>query len=83
MSSRKVMAGLLFFLASLGAAASENPAPRADWLVGTWVLCEDPDSSPRDSLQFNTDGTGLVRVECFLLARPEDRGILLQRLSGG
>ncbi|HVI60515.1 MAG TPA: hypothetical protein VM619_16795 [Luteimonas sp.] len=55
-----MIVGLMALLASLGAVASGNPAPTADWLLGTWVLCEDPDSSPKDSLQFNADGTGLV-----------------------
>ena len=60
MGSRKVLVGLLYLLASSGAVASESPAPTANWLLGTWVLCEDPDNSPKDSLQFNSDGTGLV-----------------------
>jgi len=34
--------------------------PNPDWLIGTWVLCEDPDQSPKESLQFNQDGTGLL-----------------------
>lgn len=60
MKCPKAIVGLLCLLASLGATASETPESKADWLVGTWVLCEDPDNSPRDSLQFNADGTGLV-----------------------
>ena len=60
MSSRKILVGLLCLLASSGALASEASPPTADWLHGTWVLCEDPDNSPKDSLQFNPDGTGLV-----------------------
>lgn len=60
MKCLKVMAGLLCLLASSSATASETPESKADWLVGTWVLCEDPDNSPKDSLQFNADGTGLV-----------------------
>jgi hypothetical protein len=42
------------------ASASESRQGRADWLTGTWTLCEDPDNSPKDSLQFNADGTGLL-----------------------
>ncbi len=60
MSSRKLIVGLLSLLATLGTAATQNPAPASGWLFGTWVLCEDPDNSPKDSLQFNADGTGLV-----------------------
>lgn len=59
MISRKLLVGLLCILAPIGAAASK-PQPKSDWLVGTWVLCEDPDNSPKDSLQFNSDGTGSV-----------------------
>ena len=60
MSCRKLVVGLLLLLASLVATASESPRPRPDWLIGNWVLCEDPDNSPKDTLQFNADGTGLV-----------------------
>ncbi len=60
MTSRKLIVGLLCILASVGAAASQTPGSKADWLIGIWVLCEDPDNSPKDSLQFNADGTGLV-----------------------
>ena len=60
MGSRNLVAGLLLLLASLVAVASESPAPKPDWLIGNWVLCEDPDNSPKDTLQFNVDGTGLV-----------------------
>lgn len=60
MGFRKLAEGLLLLLASLMAGASERPLPKPDWLVGNWVLCEDPDNSPKDTLQFNSDGTGLV-----------------------
>ena len=33
---------------------------QVDWLVGEWLLCEDPDGSPKDALHFNSDGTGVV-----------------------
>jgi hypothetical protein len=59
MSFRKLIVGL-FSLFVVGAAVAESPAPAPDWLLGTWVLCEDPDNSPKDSLQFNADGTGQV-----------------------
>lgn len=60
MDSRNLAAGLLLLLASLMAGASERLSPKPDWLVGNWALCEDPDNSPKDTLQFNSDGTGLV-----------------------
>lgn len=60
MSSRKLLVGLLSLLTTLEAVAAQNPVPAPGWLWGTWVLCEDPDNSPKDSLQFNADGTGLV-----------------------
>lgn len=60
MTSRKLTVGLLSVLAATGILASEPAQPKADWLVGSWVICEDPDNSPKDSLQFNADGTGLV-----------------------
>jgi hypothetical protein len=52
----------LFFslLASLSAGASVPAADTQGWIAGTWTLCEDADGSPKDSLQFNEDGTGLV-----------------------
>lgn len=40
--------------------ASESETPNPDWLIGSWVLCDDPDNSPKDTLHFNADGTGLV-----------------------
>ncbi|WP_440224234.1 hypothetical protein ACQQ2N_03205 [Dokdonella sp. MW10] len=52
--------GVLLLMSAATAVASERAAPKPDWLVGNWVLCEDPDHSPRDTLQFNADGTGLV-----------------------
>ena len=60
MDYRKLSVGLLLLLASLMAGASERLSPKPDWLIGNWVLCEDPDNSPKDTLQFNADGTGLV-----------------------
>ena len=40
--------------------ASTETVPEKPWPVGKWNLCEDPDQSPKDSMQFNADGTGLV-----------------------
>jgi hypothetical protein len=60
MSSRKLVVVLPSLLAPLGAAYADNSKPAPDWLLGTWVLCEDSDDNPKDSLQFNADGTGKV-----------------------
>lgn len=57
---RNLMFYLLLLLASMEVAAQPDQSPKVGWLVGTWVLCEDPDNSPKDSLQFNGDGTGMV-----------------------
>ena len=50
---------VLILLAACNVVSAEEKA-KPDWLIGTWVLCEDPDQSPKDSLQFNSDGTGLL-----------------------
>jgi len=41
-------------------SVAQDKAPATDWLIGTWTLCDDPDQSPKDSLQFNQDGSGLL-----------------------
>ena len=60
MGSRELVVVAVLLLRSSVVIASEIPAPKSDWLIGSWVLCEDPDNSPKDTLQFNADGTGLV-----------------------
>lgn len=50
---------VLILLAACRSVSAEEKA-KSDWLTGTWVLCDDPDQSPKDSLQFNADGTGLL-----------------------
>jgi hypothetical protein len=57
--TRNLAIGLSLLLCAGLAAASDKASPK-DWLSGTWTLCEDPDGSPKDSLQFNPDGSGLV-----------------------
>ena len=42
-------------LVAFDAAANPNA-----WLVGDWMLCKDPDKSPKDTLRFAGDGTGAV-----------------------
>jgi hypothetical protein len=60
MVSRKLAIGFMVLLVLSGAPASAKAQTSADWLIGTWVLCEDPDNSPKESLQFNSDGSGQV-----------------------
>ena len=43
-----------------GQCLAQEKAQTVDWLIGTWTLCDDPDQSPKDSLQFNQDGSGLL-----------------------
>ncbi|VXB06901.1 conserved hypothetical protein [Luteimonas sp. 9C] len=50
------------------------------------MLCEDPDDSPRDALQFNADGTGIVIREDkqteFLHRKAGDRVEMLANADG-
>lgn len=54
-----VIAGLLSIAATLPAAAEPASNPNA-WLMGDWVLCKNPDKSPKDAMHFAPDGTGQV-----------------------
>lgn len=56
----RVMICVLLLLCANRVLAEQTPPASSDWLTGTWTLCEDPDRSPKDSLQFNADGTGSV-----------------------
>lgn len=60
MGSRRFTVGMLSALLCASAAAAGLQAPNVAWLIGDWVLCEDPDNSPKDTLQFNANGTGVV-----------------------
>ncbi len=57
-----------------------------DWLFGEWLLCEDPDGSPKDALQFNSDGTGMVvrqdKQTEFVHRRSGDRVEMLANANG-
>lgn len=55
--SRNLTIGLLLLFCTAPAFAAGAPK---DWLTGAWTLCEDPDDSPKETLQFNPDGSGLV-----------------------
>lgn len=57
---RNLALSIAFSVASASAIAATAPVESKDWLIGTWVLCEDPDGGPKDSLQFNSNGTGQV-----------------------
>ena len=48
-------------LASLAVGNAFAAEPAASPLVGRWVLCEDPDGSPKDSLEFFAEGYGFNR----------------------
>ncbi len=86
MVCRKLIVGFLCLFASAGAIGSQGQEPNSNWLIGTWVLCEDPDNSPKDSLLFNPDGTGLVirpnRTTEFLHKRSGQSVHLLANANG-
>ena len=57
---RRIAFSFLLLVSSAPVIAVDTTSQRKDWLTGTWILCEDPDRSPKESLQFNPDGTGVV-----------------------
>ena len=57
---RELIAFVFALIVSVCSFAPPASAEKLDWLVGTWVLCDDPDNSPKEHLQFNEDGTGLL-----------------------
>lgn len=59
MRNYSALTSILLALLS-GQSVAQEKASAADWLTGTWTLCEDPDQSPKDLLQFNQDGSGLL-----------------------
>lgn len=60
--SRFVIAALIGMIATPLMAAEPASHPNA-WLVGDWMICKDPDKSPKDTLRFEPDGTGWVLRE--------------------
>lgn len=60
MKSRKLVVGMLSLLACSVGLAWEGPRQTQDWLTGDWVLCEDPDNGPKETLRFSANGTGMV-----------------------
>lgn len=57
-----IAAALLGMIATPSMAAESATHPNA-WLVGDWMICKDPDKSPKDTLRFEPDGTGWVMRE--------------------
>lgn len=56
----RIVLKALLIATGIVATGSSFGQSQADWLTGTWTLCEDPDNSPKESLRFNPDGTGQV-----------------------
>ncbi len=54
-----IIAGLLGVVVTPSATADIIAGPNS-WLVGDWILCKNPDKSPRDTMRFAPDGTGQV-----------------------
>ena len=55
--SLSIIALTILLAAGPASALVRLPSP----LVGTWVLCDDPDGSPKDSLEFFPEGYGFSR----------------------
>jgi len=51
---------LVLVATTMSDACRADQPNKSDWLTGTWTLCEDPDHGPKDSLQFNPNGTGML-----------------------
>lgn len=65
---------------------AQQAAPASDWLIGLWTLCDDPDQGPKDSLQFNPDGTGqLIRDKGImeLLHKHTDQKVFILANANG
>jgi hypothetical protein len=58
--SRSVIAAALLGMLTTPLIAFDAAANPNAWLVGDWMLCKDPDKSPKDTLRFAGDGTGAV-----------------------
>ena len=54
-----IIAGLLGAAVPPPATADIIAGPNS-WLVGDWILCKNPDKSPKDTMRFAPDGTGQV-----------------------
>ena len=72
--NRELLRKTLVVLLALAAPAVYSQS-QDDWLTGEWLLCEDPDESPKDALHFRSGGTGLV-------VRSDKQTEFLYRTSG-
>jgi len=61
--SRSVIAAALLGLIATPLMAAESAADPNAWLVGDWMICKDPDKSPKDTLRFEPGGSGWVLRE--------------------
>ena len=82
-SSLAVAALAAFSFLGSAAAAKATASP----LVGTWVLCQDPDGSPKDTLEFFTEGYGFSRrpnapMSPFLFKETKDQLLLAVNAHG-
>ena len=55
MNARKVVAACVALVTAPYLKSAEETPSR---LVGTWVLCVDPDGSPKDAMEFYPEGYG-------------------------
>ena len=82
-SSLAVIALAVFSFSGVPAAAKATASP----LVGTWVLCQDPDGSPKDTLEFFAEGYGFSRrpnatMSPFLFKEAKDQLLLAVNANG-
>jgi hypothetical protein len=83
LSSLAVIALAAFSFSEVAAAARATESP----LVGTWVLCQDPDGSPKDTLEFFSEGYGFSRrsnapMSPFLFKEAKDQLLLAVNAHG-
>lgn len=82
MKSISIIIAALLGAAVAPPAAADIVAGPNSWLVGDWVLCKNPDKSPKDTMRFAPDGTGQVisaKGSTELVYRV--RGALLEMLA--
>ena len=61
MDLRKLaLAGFLTTSLPIASATDAPPTPPYADFVGSWVLCQDEDGSPKDTMQFFEEGYGFV-----------------------
>lgn len=57
MKARELVSACLALIAAPCLNAAEGATSQ---LVGTWVLCVDPDGSPKDAMEFHPEGYGFI-----------------------